>query len=149
MTTEQWLLGIHVLGAFLFISGAVAAGVLHTAALRRTRPSEVALLLGLVRIAVVAVGLGTLLAVVFGLWLVDRLGLDWGDAWISAAIALVVVSSFLGGLGGRAARHARYLAERLAEDGDAPSPTSREPSPTHEDLSSTTGASSPPSQSSR
>ena len=121
MTTEQWLLGIHVLGAFLFVSGAIAAGVLHTVAMRRTRPSEVALMLGLTRVAVITVSVGLLLAVVFGVWLVDRLGRDWGDAWISGALALVVISGLLGGLGGRSARHARHLAERLAEDGDEPS----------------------------
>lgn len=121
MTTAQWLLGTHVLGAFLFVSGAVAAGVLQTAAMRRSRPSEIACLLGLVRFAVIVVGLGALLAVIFGAWLVGHLSLDWGDAWISAALVLVAVSAVLGAVGGRSARHARYLAERLAAEGDEPS----------------------------
>ena len=121
MTTSQWLLGTHVVGAFLFVSGAVAAGVLQTAAMRRSRPSEIACLLGLVRYAVAVVGVGALLAVVFGAWLVGRLSLDWGDAWISAALALVAVSAVLGGVGGRSARHTRYLAEQLAAQGDEPS----------------------------
>jgi uncharacterized membrane protein len=121
VTTFQWLLGFHVLGAFLFISGAVAAGVLQTAALRRERPSEVASLLGLTRIAVAAVGVGSIVAFVFGAWLVSRLGLDWGDGWITGALVLFVVSGALGGIGGRSARHARELAERLATEGDTPS----------------------------
>jgi uncharacterized membrane protein len=121
MTTTQWLLGFHLLGAFLFVSGAVAVGVLHTAATLRERPSEIAFLLGLTRTAVALVGVGSLLALGFGAWLVGRSGFDWGDGWIAAALALWVVSLVLGGIGGRSARHARYLAERLAADGDRPS----------------------------
>ena len=49
MTTTQWLLGFHLVGAFLFVSGAVAVGLLHASAVRRERPSEVAFLLGLTR----------------------------------------------------------------------------------------------------
>ena len=122
MTTFQWLLGFHLLGAFLLVSGAVGAGMLQLEAARRERPSEIALLLGLTRVAVAIVGVGSLLALAFGLWLVDHQGLDWGDAWISAAIVLWVVSLALGGIGGRSARHARHLAERLARDGDRRSP---------------------------
>lgn len=121
MTTVQWLLGFHLLGAFLFVSGAVAVGVLHTAATLRERPSEIAFLLGLTRGAVALVGVGSLIALGFGAWLVHRSGFDWGDGWIAGALALWLVSLALGGIGGRSARHARYLAERLAADGDRPS----------------------------
>ncbi len=121
MTTAQWLLGAHVLGAFLFVSGAIAAGLLQTAAMRRTRPSEIATLLGLVRFTVLVVGVGAILAVAFGAWLVGELSLDWGDAWISAALVLVAASAVLGAIGGRSARQTRYLAERLAAEGDEPS----------------------------
>ena len=121
MTTTQWLLGFHLIGAFLFVSGAVAVGVLHRAATLRERPSEIAFLLGLTRAAVAVVGVGSLAALGFGASLVHRSGFDWGDGWIAAALALWVVSVVLGGIGGRSARHARYLAERLAADGDRPS----------------------------
>ena len=122
MTTFQWLLGFHLLGAFLFVSGGVALGLLELEVRRRERPSEIASLLSLMRAGVVAVGLGSLLALGFGLWLVDEGGFDWGDAWISAAIVLWVVGGALGGIGGRSARHTRELAARLAEDGDRPNP---------------------------
>jgi uncharacterized membrane protein len=121
VTTVQWLLGFHLLGAFMLVSGAVAVGVLHTAATLRERPSEIAFLLGLTRAAVALVAVGSLLTLGFGAWLVHRRGFDWNDGWITAALALVVVSVVLGGIGGRSARHARYLAERLAADGDQPS----------------------------
>jgi uncharacterized membrane protein len=121
VTTLQWLLGFHVVGAFLFVSGAVAVGALHALAARRERPSEIAFLLGLTRPAVAAVGLGALATLGFGAWLVEKTGFDWGDGWISAALALWVASVVLGGIGGRTARHTRYLAERLAAEGDRPS----------------------------
>jgi hypothetical protein len=109
VTTVQWLLGFHLVGAFLFLSGAVAVGVLHTAATMRERPSEIAFLLGLTRAAVTLVGVGSLATLAFGAWL------------IATALVLFVVSAVLGGIGGRSARHARYLAERLASEGDEPS----------------------------
>lgn len=121
MTTTQWLLGFHLVGAFLFVSGAVAVGTLHSLALRRERPSEIALLLGLTRPAVALVGAGSVLTIGFGIWLARHDGLSFGRAWISAALALWLASIVLGAIGGRSARHTRYLAERLAADGDRPS----------------------------
>ncbi len=121
MTKEQWLLGLHVLGAFLFVSGAVVAGAFHTAALRRARPSEVAFLLRLSRAGVLMVGVGALAALGFGGWLVGDLDLGWGDAWLTWAVVLWVVALALGGIGGRSARRARYLADRLVAEGDQPS----------------------------
>ena len=121
MTRYDWLLLFHVLGAFLFLSGAIVAGILQLAAMRRDRPSEVALLLGLTRPAVAAVAAGSILTLGLGLWLADDAGYGIGDAWVVAAIVLWVVSAALGGAGGRPLRHARELAQRLAEDGDRPS----------------------------
>ena len=105
----------------MFVSGTVAAGILQISALRRDRPSEVALLLRTARTAVAFTTFGGLGALVFGLALAGHLDVGFGTAWISAAIALWVASMALGGAGGRTARHARYLAERLAQEGDRPS----------------------------
>ena len=122
MTKYQWLLAIHVLGAFLFVSGSILAGLLHFAAMRRERPSEIAVALRLVRVAVVIVGIGSVVSLGLGIWLVDYLpGYDFDDAWILAALVLWAVSVALSGPGGTRARHARELAERLAAAGDAPS----------------------------
>jgi len=117
----QWLLGFHLVGAVLFVSGAVAVGALHAAAVRRERPSDVAFLLGLTRWAVLLVGVGAVAALAFGAALVHRSGFAWSDGWVSTALALWIASVVLGGVGGRSARHTRYLAERLAGAGDEPS----------------------------
>jgi uncharacterized membrane protein len=117
----QWLIGFHVVGAFLFVSGAVAVGALYALATRREKPSEVAFLLGLTRPAVAVVGAGALLTLSLGAWIVDHEGWDWGDGWISAALLLWIASVVLGAIGGRSARHTRYLAKRLAAEGNGPS----------------------------
>lgn len=117
-TLGQWLLFLHVLGAALFVAGAVVAGAAQLGALQRTRPSEIATLLGLARYGVAFVGVGSLAALGFGLWLAHYDGYGFGRTWIDAAIALWVLSMAAGGVGGRSARHARERAERLAAAGD-------------------------------
>jgi uncharacterized membrane protein len=119
----EWLLFLHVTGAFLFLGASVVAVVLNVAAQLRERPSEIALLLRLMSHAAVGVAgvLGLLLVLSFGLWLVDDVGYGYGDGWIVAALVLFVLSNALGGIGGQRGKPVRELAERLAAEGDAPS----------------------------
>ena len=121
MSKYEWLLLIHVGGAFAVLAGALFAAVLNLAALRRDRPGEIALLLGLIRVGVVLIVLGMLVTLVFGFWLIDETAYEAGDAWISAALVLWVATLLLGGLGGRRDRKTRALAEQLAAQGNAPS----------------------------
>jgi uncharacterized membrane protein len=114
------LLFLHLVSAFVFVAGTVAAGIVQITALGRERPSEIALLLHTARTAVVFTMAGALATLVFGLVLVGHLDIGFGRAWVSASIALWVVAMGLGGAGGRTARHARHLAERLAREGDQP-----------------------------
>ena len=125
MSSYEAALFLHILGAVLFFSGMAVAGAGYLAAVRRERPSEIALLLGVTRAGVLLVAAGTILVLAFGLWLVDLTGYSFGDGWISAALALFVVSSLLGAAGGRRPKEARVLAARLAREGDAPDPTLR------------------------
>jgi uncharacterized membrane protein len=117
----HWLLFLHLLGAFAFFAGAAVAGTLQLAAIRRERPSEVLALLRPARVGVALVGAGALLTLVFGIALAEHEGLGLSPAWIQAALALWVAAMALGAIGGRTARHARRLAERLAADDDRPS----------------------------
>ena len=121
MTKYDWLLFLHMTGAFLFLGAAVVAIVLNVAALRRNRPSEIALLLRLIAQTTVGFIVGLLLLLVFGLWLVHEAGYGYGDGWIVAALVLFVLSNVLGAVGGERAKPARDLAERLAAEGDQPS----------------------------
>ncbi len=119
--SDEWLLFLHLAGAFLWVSGAVAAALVRVAALRRRRPSEVAVLLRAARPAVPLIGLGFVLAVAFGLWLADDLERDLGSTWLLATYALLGWSVVVGAVAGRQDRATRELAEHLAEEGDAPS----------------------------
>jgi uncharacterized membrane protein len=119
--SDQWLLFGHLAGAFLFVSGAVAAAVLRIAATHRDRPSEVALLMRAVRPTVPLILVGLVLVLVFGFTLAERLGYDLGATWLSLTFALLGWAVVVGGLTGRQDRHTRELAERLAGEGDTPS----------------------------
>jgi uncharacterized membrane protein len=121
VTRYEWLLFLHVTGAFLVVGGAVFAGIFNFTALRRERPSEIALLFRFARIAVVAIGAGMFLVLAFGLWLVHETGYGWGETWIILALVLWVASNAMGGAGGKGERRVRELAERLAASGDMPS----------------------------
>jgi uncharacterized membrane protein len=124
MSSYELGLLAHLLGAFLFFGGALLAAVVFEAARRRSRPGEVALLLGLARIAVVLVLAGALLVLGAGLWLaqdVDQLG----EPWVVASLALYVAAVVLGALGGRRPKQARRLAEQLASEDAGASPELR------------------------
>jgi uncharacterized membrane protein len=123
VSTYDWLLGIHVLGALALLGGAVAASGFLIAAIRSERPSEIALLLKLGQVSSGAVNAGALVALVFGLWLAEHADYGIGDEWVVAALVLWVVSMALGGIGGGRTRRAREEAERLAREGDRSSPS--------------------------
>jgi uncharacterized membrane protein len=119
----HWLLVFHMAGALLLLGGAVFAGILNAAALRRERPSEIVVLYRLARLAVRAISVGLPLVLVFGIWLVADLDfVKWSNTWVILALVGWVLAGALGGAGGRREKEARLLAERLAAEGDAPSP---------------------------
>lgn len=121
MDKYDWLLFIHVFGAFLVLGGAVAIGALQIAAIGRERPSEVALLLRLARIPELLINVGMPVVIVFGIWLAEYLNYGIFDEWVIGAIVLWVLAGALGGLGGSRYKRARLEAERLATTGDTPS----------------------------
>jgi uncharacterized membrane protein len=118
VTTAQWLLMLHITGAFLLVSGSVAAGVLNVLSVRAEKPSEAVLYLGLIRWVVPLIGIGSIAALIFGLWLVHELDFKFWSFWIIAAIVLWLISSALGGAGGKHQERTRAVADRLAKAGD-------------------------------
>ncbi len=112
----------HVTSAFLLVGGSVAAAILNTFAIRAERPSEVAVLMRLIRRALPVIFVGVGGTLVFGLWLWHEKNISFGAAWIWLSLALWVVANAGGGMGGRRQEQARELAERLAGAGDEPSP---------------------------
>jgi hypothetical protein len=125
----QWLLALHVTGAFLLMGGGAIAASLNLAALRRDRPSDIVVLFGLIRIAVASILVGSLLALVFGLLLVHDAGYGYGDGWVVASLVLFVLGNALGGMGGRrddpdGAVRARARGDRRRAQPRAPRPRS-------------------------
>jgi uncharacterized membrane protein len=123
MSGHDLALLVHLTGVVFLFSGMSVAGVLHSAARRQERPSQVALLLGLTRIGVLFVGVGALFVLIGGFWLIGESDgfYSFSDGWILGGLILLVASFVLGGLGGQQPKRARLLAEQLAADGDAPS----------------------------
>jgi uncharacterized membrane protein len=122
----HWLLVFHMTGALLLLGGAVFAGILNAAALRRDRPSEVVVLYRLARIAVTAISVGMPLTLIFGIWLVADIDfVKWSQTWVILALIGWVLAGALGGVGGKREKQTRLLAERLAAAGDAPNPELR------------------------
>lgn len=119
------LLAFHLLGAVCFFVGGAVVGVLQLSAIRQERPSRVYAFLRRAPFGAALVGVGALLTLGFGIALAEHKGLGLSPAWIQASLGLWVAAMALGAYGGRTARRARHLAERLAADGDAPSPELR------------------------
>jgi hypothetical protein len=115
---ENAVLFLHILGVLVFVSGIVVAGVAFESARFRVRAEEIALLLGLSRVGAALVGIGALLLLACGLWLVELEEIGFGAGWIVAAIVLFLAAMAIGGLGGRRPKQARELATRLAEQGE-------------------------------
>jgi uncharacterized membrane protein len=107
----------HLLGALLFAAGIDVAGAAFESARRRERPAEIAVLLLLTRVGVALVGVGALLVLGFGLWLVHLTHLSYSTGWVAAAIALYLAALVLGALGGQKPKQARRLAAELAARG--------------------------------
>jgi uncharacterized membrane protein len=113
---------MHVTGAFLLLGGVVVAWVLGIGAALRELPSEIALLMRLTGIATAAIGLGMLLTIVFGLWLVFDLDeYDLWDGWVIAALVMWALSGAFGGQAGKRDKATRQFAEQLADENDVPS----------------------------
>lgn len=116
----EWALFFHLAGAILFFAGLAIAAVGQAAARRRTRPSEIAVLLRTARSGVLMAGAGTVLVLAFGLWLVDLTGHGF-DGWVLASLALLGFALSAGAAGGQAPKRGRRLADRLARERDEPS----------------------------
>jgi uncharacterized membrane protein len=121
VSTYEWLLALHVSAAFFLVGGSVVAAVFNVWARRSERPSDVALFLRLQMVGVIALGIGSVTALVLGLWLVHEAGYGYGQFWVWGAVILWLIGTGLGGRGGRSQEAARKLAGRLAAEGDAPS----------------------------
>lgn len=115
------ILFVHLAGVLLFVGGSLAAALLRIAAMRRERPSEIALLLRAVRPVVPVVAVGIAITIAAGFWLASDLGLSLAATWLTLTFVLIGSMLVVGAVAGRQDRKTRELAESLAGDGDVPS----------------------------
>jgi len=114
----------HLVGVILFFAGIAVAGVVATAAPRREKPSEVALILGLARYGAIMLGVGGLVLLLAGFYLSGKID-GYGQRWLEISILLFVVALVLGAWGGRRSRKTREYAESLADGGEGDEATLR------------------------
>ena len=101
----EWLLFLHLLAAFLLVSGVVAYGV---AVFGR---DDVAVSRALAPPAMALWNAGGLGVIVFGVWLALEVdGYELWDGWIIAAIVLWLIGSGAGGRLGAGAREGKSVA---------------------------------------
>lgn len=92
------LLFLHMLGAFAMVGASVVYWAVILAARRAERPTSLTPAFAPANVAILA---GSLLTVVFGIWLAIYLdGYELWDGWILAALVLWAVSVELGRRGG-------------------------------------------------
>jgi hypothetical protein len=97
MTFDDWLLALHVLSAFALVAAMVLFWVVVIVARRNPLPETVAIAGRLVPVGNIAVAVGLIGTIVFGIWL--AIALDevkvW-DGWVIAAIVLWAIGAETG-----------------------------------------------------
>jgi uncharacterized membrane protein len=94
---DDWLLALHVIGAFAYVAGVVLFWILVVAVRKVDTPEGTIRMEPMVKVGNVAVGIGAGATIVLGIWLAFPFG-DYNiwDGWIVAALVLWVLSTVLG-----------------------------------------------------
>lgn len=125
MSATSGILYLHRFCAFVMFAGSLGATILRYAAMKHPdSPSNVALLLGVIRPLVPVVVIFMLLTIAFGLWLASYEKELYTQSWLIATYVLVTYILVIGSVAGRFDRKTRELAEQLAKDSNSVSPAS-------------------------
>lgn len=93
MKFDDWLISLHVVSAFLYVGALVLFWVLVVVVRKTDTPDATIRLEPSARVGNVAVGIGSVGTIVFGVWLAFSLDrYDIWDGWIVAAIVLWAVA---------------------------------------------------------
>ena len=118
MDWYDFLLFVHVLGAFALVGATVVFVALILSAWRARRPSTILALSGLAKPATVLVSVGAVTTLVFGIWLAIYVdGYELWDFWIAAAFVLWVVSVETGRRGGKYHEQEAPVLRELVQSG--------------------------------
>jgi uncharacterized membrane protein len=118
----DWLLALHILSAFAWISAMVVYSVAIAAGRRLTVPSDVVRVFRVARVGDPLIAVGMIGTIVFGIWLAFDKYEIW-DGWIITALVLWLVAAAVGGRVGKVYNGVRDRAKALVDEGrDASSP---------------------------
>jgi uncharacterized membrane protein len=118
----DWLLALHVLSAFAWISAMVVYSVAIGAGWKLTVPSDVVRVFKVARVGDPLIAVGMIGTIVFGIWLALDEYEIW-DGWIITALVLWLVAAAVGGRVGKVYNGVRDRAKALVDEGrDASSP---------------------------
>lgn len=118
MSLDDWILALHVLSAFAFVSGIVLFWILVVAVRRVDLPEATIRMEPIVKVGNAAVGVGAGGTIVLGIWL--AISLDayqvW-DGWVIVAIVLWAISLGTGQRTGAAYMKGMTRAQELQTAG--------------------------------
>ena len=102
MSFDDWILALHLLSAFAYVAGMVVFWVLIYAVRRTDTPEGTIRMAPVVKIGMIATGVGAVGTIVFGLWLTFSVGgyRIW-NFWIIAALVLWAIAGGVGGKTGK------------------------------------------------
>jgi len=120
----EWLLALHVLAAFSLVAALVLYSFVIAAGWNLVVPSDVSRMFRLSRVGDVAIAVGAIGTLVFGIWLaIDSDDYQVWDGWVIAALVLWALSMETGRRTGAVYNGVRDRARALvAEDRDSPQP---------------------------
>ena len=118
MSGYQWLLMLHVTGAFFLLGGSIDRGApARSSPCAPTGRARSPCSSASSAFALPVLLLGSLMTLVLGLWLVHHVGYSYGTFWVWGAIVLWVVANALGKIGGEKQEQARKLADAARRRG--------------------------------
>jgi len=96
VSLEEFLLIIHIFGAFLMVAGAAVTTTAAMMAGRAKTPAEIVTWLDLQRVSELFISTpGAVIALLFGSWLVSEAGFEFSQPWLSAAYTVWLVAMAL------------------------------------------------------
>ena len=116
MGLYDWLLSLHVLSAFAWVSALVVYSVVLAAGWGASVPSDVARMFRVARLGDGLIAIGMIGTIVFGIWLALDEYEIW-DGWIIAALVLWLAAGAVGGQTGKHYNSVRDRAKGLVAEG--------------------------------
>jgi hypothetical protein len=118
MSLFDWLLSFHMIAAFALVAALTVYWTVAIAARGVERPADSVRYFRITQPANIAIIVGTLGTLIFGIWLaIDADAYGVFDAWIIVAVVLWAISAETGRRGGLNYQEAQKLAERLVAEG--------------------------------